>query len=74
MKTLILDAIKSRDTAFIKKFCVQGHFITDDGTETPYVCSMMDATEVLSFMHEWDAVLLESVGEAEEEPDLPESN
>lgn len=58
MERNILEMIKHRDELFIKKFCLQHKHLTNDAREV-YVCGNVDASEMLNFMHVFDAELLE---------------
>lgn len=54
----ILEHIKTRDAAFIERFCQQGTFMAEDSHITPYVCRPVDANELMTFLHSFDEELL----------------
>lgn len=60
-KTLLLQHNKNRDAAFLEKFCERGEYLTDGKDRVVFVCKPVDADEVLTFMHRWDAVLVETL-------------
>lgn len=59
MKNKILNLIKLRDQAFLVRFCEQGALIGEDGKTIHGVCKPVLANDVLTFMHEFDALILD---------------
>lgn len=57
MKNIILDTIRDRDIAFLAHFCA----VKTIDSKSVYVCNNPTASEVLTFLHEWDAALLVSL-------------
>ena len=57
----ILEVHKQMDEAFIKQFCQEGTFLGEDGKEIHGVCRPASADEVLTFMHRWNAVIVEVI-------------
>jgi len=55
----ILEVHKQMDEAFIKTFCQEGTFMGEDGKTIHGICRPVSADEVLTFMHRWNAVIIE---------------
>lgn len=60
----ILEVHKQMDAAFIKQFCDQGTYLDGDGKTIHGVCRAVSADEVLTFMHRWNAVMVEVTKDA----------
>lgn len=59
MNKQVLEIIKQRDNTLLEKYCLKGNFIGENGSNPMYVCRPVDANEILEFMHQWDAALLD---------------
>lgn len=53
--------IKQRDAAYLERFCQKGSYLSDGKNTIMFVCKPVDANDALEFMHQWDAVLVETL-------------
>ncbi len=60
-KLEIIKVIQNRDAAFISLFCQQGKFMGEGGQEILNLCRPVNVDEMLTFMHTWDATLLDII-------------
>lgn len=65
MKDRILQLLKNRDEAFINQFCQAGAFMDEHGKTVVGVCRPVGANEVLTFMHQHDALMVQELLEQE---------
>lgn len=55
----LLILLKERDTAFIQRFCNSDVYMDEHGQEIKGVCRHITAHEVLLFMHQYDAHIIQ---------------
>lgn len=63
MERKVLNLVQQRDKDFIARFCQQGSYMDADGKNIVGVCKPVDANEMLTFMHQYDEMLLTEIKE-----------
>lgn len=66
----VLVASKKRDEAFLKTFCMVGAYMDGHGTTIKAVCRQATAEEVLTFLHQYDAMLTQELKGTDNTEDL----
>lgn len=60
LEKALLEHKNLRDLAFIDRFCHKSEFIGNDGKPV-HLCRPVDVNEVMSFLYEFDADLLDKI-------------